>query len=176
MPKRGRINKPTRKLPTMLIEDARIIFRNFSGRATKFTPAGNRTFSVLLAEEDAKRMEEAGWNIKWPEQNKNDPDSRDLLPYTEIKVSYKYPDRSPKIYQITSGNQVELGEEEVSGLDSAEIEHIDMVINPSYWEMGDKNGLKGYLRKMFVTIREDELDKKYRLLAQEAMFDADEEE
>ena len=49
------------------IENARIGFRNFSGKEGKYNPKGARNFCVFLAKEDAENLEQEGWNIKWLE-------------------------------------------------------------------------------------------------------------
>ena len=44
-----------------------------------------------------------------------------------------------------------------------DIETVDLIVNGSYYEMNGKSGLKAYLQSMFVTIREDALELKYRI-------------
>ena len=48
------------------ISDARIGFRNFSGKEGQYNPAGNRNFIVFLENiDDAKNLEAEGWNVRW---------------------------------------------------------------------------------------------------------------
>ena len=50
----------------LLLEDAKIIFRNFSGEETKFNPKGKRNFCVILPSRDmAEDLQNRGWNIKY---------------------------------------------------------------------------------------------------------------
>jgi hypothetical protein len=61
---------------------------------------------------------------------------------------------------ITSNNRTELGSEEVSLIDVADIKRADLIINGYYSDMAG-GGYTGYLKTLFVTINEDELEQKY---------------
>lgn len=140
------------------MENARIIFRNFAGEPDKYNRAGGkRTFSVILDEETAERLREDGWNIK-PLRSK-DPDDPPRF-HLPVEASYKlYP---PRIFLIAGKRKTELTEETISSLDYAEIQNVDLTIRPYVWEVNDKHGVKAYVKNMYVTIVEDEFEKKYR--------------
>ena len=139
------------------IENARIGFRNFSGKEGKFNPAGRRNFCVFLETEVAKELETDGWNIRWLEPRDHDEDKQ---AYLQVSVGYIH--NPPKIIIITSQNKTILAEETVNILDWAEIENVDLIIHPYNWEVNGKKGVKAYVKSMYVSIVEDAFAKKYR--------------
>lgn len=139
-----------------VLENVRIVFRNFSGAEGKYNRAGDRNFAVLLDDETAQAMANDGWNVKYlkPREEDEAPQA-----YLQVKVSYK--GRPPKVVMITSRGKSNLGEDMVSILDWTEIKNVDMTLNPYEWEVNGKTGVTAYLKTIFVTIHEDALDLKY---------------
>lgn len=140
----------------LVIEDARMIFRNFAGKEGKYNAEGDRNFCILLEPEIAEQLEKDGWNVRaLRAREEGDPDQ----PYIEVKVSYK--NRPPNIVMITSRGRTTLPEDMIEMLDWADIKTLDISINPYEWVVGGKTGVKAYLNSLFVTINEDYLDLKY---------------
>lgn len=154
------------KISPLTIEDARIIFRNFSGNEGRFNAKGDRNFNVLLDDDLADQMIQDGWNIKYlkPREEGDAPQAR-----LEVTVSYNPKTRPPRVVMITSRGRTNLDESTVVILDWAEFETVDLIINPYPWEVNGKSGIKAYLKTIFVTIREDELEKKYADVPDSAM-------
>lgn len=143
----------------LTLRNVRIIFRNFAGAPTRFNAAGGkRTFSILLNEMEANELRSMGFNVKALKQRDPDDDPAFHLP---VEVSYRV--KPPRIVFISNqGRKRTVIDEDTVGLiDYTEIEKIDLTINPYQWEMENARGVKAYLRTMYVTIREDELDIEY---------------
>lgn len=145
------------KPENVLIEDARIIFRNFAGREQQFNSAGDRNFCVLLEPDLASRMEQEGWNVKRLRAREEGDEPQ---PYLQVTVNYAK-GRPPRCVMITSRGRVDLGADEVEIFDWADIKKVDLILNPYSWEVSGKKGIKAYLKSIFVTLNEDELELKY---------------
>lgn len=136
-------------------ENARVLFRNFTGKEGQYNREGDRNFCLLLDEHTAAAMMRDGWNVKHLKPRDDDPPA----PYIQIAVSFK--GRPPRVVVITSRGRTDLSEAEVEILDWVDIGQADMVIRPYHWSVNGKEGVKAYLKSLFITILEDDLEKKY---------------
>jgi hypothetical protein len=141
---------------TFQVDDAQIIFRNFSGKEDKYNREGDRNFSVILDEEAAQRMLADGWNVKYLAAREEGDDD---TPYIQVAVGYK--NRPPRIVLISSAGRTNLDEDNVETLDWVSIRKADLIARAYQWEVNGKGGIKAYLQTMFVTIEEDELERRY---------------
>lgn len=143
---------------TFLIEDARIIFRNFSGKEGMYNREGDRNFCVVLTPELASQLENDDWNVKYLKpREEGDPDT----PY--VMVSVNFDNRPPRIVMISSTARTNLGEDMVEILDWAEFRTVDLIARGYEWNVNGKTGTKAYLQSLFVTIEEDALERKYAI-------------
>lgn len=141
---------------TFMVEDAKLIFRNFSGEETQYNRAGERNFCVILDEKTAHDMANDGWNVKTlASREEGEPDSY----YIQIAVGYKI--KPPRVTLITSNSRTPLHQDSIGMLDWVDILTCDFIAHAYDWEVGGKRGIKAYLRTMFITIQEDALERKY---------------
>lgn len=141
-----------------VVEDATIIFGNFSGKKDKFNSEGNRHFSVVLSPEQAEELTAEGWNVKVLDAREDEE------PLIFIRVFVRFDIRPPRITTITSSGRHLLDEDTVAALDSMDISKVDLMVSGYEWELNGKAGIKPYLKTMFVTVDEDILQRKYALI------------
>lgn len=134
------------------IDDARIIYRNFSGAASKFNREGDRNFAVIIpTEEQANALINEGWNVKIkPPREDGD------MPFMYLPVKIKFSDRGPNVYLATGTRMNRLDEESISCLDDVDILSVDLDLRPYDWEVNGKTGRTAYLQSIKVT---QELDR-----------------
>ena len=139
---------------TVTMEGAELAFINFAGREGRYNDKGDRNFCIILPDELAAQLAADGWNVK---SLKDLPDR----PYIQVKVDFKYY-KPPRVTMITSVGRTNLDEDTVEIIDSVDIRNVDLIIRGYDWTMpSGASGTKAYLQTMFVTVEEDELERKY---------------
>lgn len=141
---------------TFMVEDATIIFRNFSGKEGQYNREGDRNFAVILDADLASRMLEDGWNVRYLDSRE---EGEDPTPYIQVAVNFK--NRPPRVVLLTSAARTQLDEDSVEVLDWADIKVADLIARGYDWTVNGKTGTKAYLQSLFVTIEEDALERKY---------------
>lgn len=145
------------RMNKLVIDNARLIFKNFSGKGDNYNREGDRNFAVIVDDPNAaKDLANAGWNVR-PLISK-DPDEEPTH-YIKVKVSFKV--RAPKVRLLSNHKQVFLNENTISSLDFAKIEECGVVISPYMWEVNGKRGISAYLDSMYAKIEDDPFASKY---------------
>jgi hypothetical protein len=130
----------------LIIDDARIIHRNFSGAASKFNAAGSRNFSVVIEDEEVKdALVEEGWNVKI--RAPREPGDAPFM-FLPVKVNFNY--KPPKVYLVSGNRKTELDEETIDMLDNIDILTVDLDISPSNYDVNGRTGVAAYLKSMQV--------------------------
>lgn len=149
---------PKQKVSNISIESAEIGFRNFSGKEGQYNPPGNRNFAVFLETDLAETLEKDGWNVRWLDP-KDEGEPRQ--PILSVKLGFTgY--APPSVTLISNDQQTQLDEGSVSLLDWADIDNVDLVIRPYHYDVNGRQGIKAYLRAMYVTIVPDVFAEKYQ--------------
>lgn len=128
--------KPNKAFPNgyLQIDDARIIWKNFSGRGDRFNREGDRNFHLVIPDQetcdlllDDKNEFGNSWNVKI-KPPKEDGD----VPFMHMLVKVKFNGRGPNVY-LDRGRDREpllLNEDTVSCLDDMDILSVDLDIRP----------------------------------------------
>ena len=144
------------------IMGARICYKNFAGKGTDYNAEGARNFCVVLDDNSANDLIAKGWSVKVKPPREGFDDEGN---FNTLKVNVRFGengDRNPKIVRICNDSQVNLTEKTVSTLDWDDIENVDLRIRPYNWERAGKHGVSAYLESMYVTVADDDLERKYQ--------------
>lgn len=146
------------------VRDAEILWPNFTGAAKEFNDEGDRNFVVVIDEKVAEQMHADGWNVKCTIPDEENPVQRCVIKVT-VKYRNKLGDKvknPPRITMISSKGHTVLTEETVDVLDAVDIKTVDLQARAFEWgPIRGEYGITAYLKKMYVTIDEDDLDRKY---------------
>lgn len=141
-----------------LIDEARIMFRNFEGKPGQFNAAGQRNFHVLLPPDVAQALQDDQFNVKFLK-----PREEGDVPQAHLKVNVKMDSNiPPKIFIVTSKGRRQLTEDMLSMVDWADFANVDLIFSRYRREWPDgRVTVTAYLQTFFGTIREDELELRY---------------
>ena len=139
------------------IDDARIIYRNFSGAGSKYNREGDRNFAVVIPEKEmADALIAEGWNVKIKPPRDEDDD-----PFMFLPIKVKFNDRGPNAYLQTGPKMNRLDEESIACLDDVDIISVDMDVRPYDWEVNGKAGRTAYLQSIKVVQEVDRFAARY---------------
>lgn len=145
----------------IIIEGARIKFKNFAGEARQYNPAGQRNFVLCLPDELAQRLAAEGWNVKWkPGRHPEDPDEAQLVVKVKYNESGDDHSRDPIAYLIQGRRKIALDGRTVATLDRLAPLNIDLVVRPYVWDINGNVGITAYLDEIYYTAVEG-LSSKY---------------
>ena len=140
------------------IDDARIIYRNFTGVGSKYNREGDRNFAVVIPNQEiADKLTTEGWNVK-VKPPREDGDE----PFMFLPVKVKFNDRGPVVYLKSGENKaIKLDEDSIECLDNIDILSVDLDIRPYNWEVNGKEGRTAYLQSIHVTQEIDRFAARY---------------
>lgn len=144
-------------IDNLYIENARIKFKNFSGKLDQYNREGKHTFCAIIDDpEMAQKLAEDGWNVRIRGGNEEGD-----IPEHYMRVEVSYKNIPPKVVMVTNRKKTELNEETIGTLDCCDVVCADLVISPYPWNVNGKSGIKAYLKKGFFNIEEDRFEAKY---------------
>lgn len=129
------------------IDDARIVYRNFSGIGSKYNREGDRNFAVVVDDQDiCDALTREGWNVRIKPARVEGEE-----PFMYLPVKIKFNDRGPNAYLVTGKRMNKLDEESVCCLDDVDILSVDLDVRPYDWDVNGKSGRTAYLQSIKVT-------------------------
>lgn len=145
----------------VILENVRILFRNFSGEEGQYNRKGDRNFAVALDEDVAEEMEKDGWNVK-----RLKPREDEKIGTAYVQCAINYTNRPPAIYLITHkmGKEIMvlMPEDQLDALDWIDIAKADISLNPYSWSHPSGNsGIKAYVKSLYITQQVDPLMERY---------------
>ena len=133
------------------IDDARIIYRNFSGVGSKYNREGDRNFAVVIPNQEiADELIKEGWNVRIKPPREEDED-----PFMYLPVKIKFSDRGPNCYLRSGKTQTKLTESTIGCVDDIDILSVDLDLRPFDWDVNGKTGRTAYLQSIRVTQKID---------------------
>lgn len=133
------------------IDDARIIYRNFSGVGSKYNREGDRNFAVVIpTQEIADELIKEGWNVRIKPPREEDED-----PFMYLPIKIKFSDRGPNCYLRSGKIQTKLTESTIGCVDDIDILSVDLDLRPFDWDVNGKTGRTAYLQSIRVTQKID---------------------
>ena len=149
----------------LMIDDAKICYKNFAGDPTPFNKAGGvREFHLVIPNDEIKEIlmdnksrDGASWNvrIKAPREEGDSP-------FMHMKVNVRFNDYGPKVYLVTGDRQHRLDEEDVGMLDRMDIASVDMDIRPNDTVVNGVAYRTAYLQSIRVHQRSDRFEADMR--------------
>ena len=145
------------RINNLVVENATIIFRNFSGKGDDMNREGDRHFTLVIDDpEQAEALLADGWNLK-----EKDSTREPGTVYWTLKVAVRFDNVPPTVQLFSGKSRVKLDEGSIGILDQIEFETVDVIITPYHWVMGNKEGIKAYLKSMYVRQKLDPIEEKW---------------
>ena len=145
------------------IDDASITYKNFSGRAGKFNREGERSFSLILDDQeiiDALLKDTNKYGVAWNVRIKP-PREEGEEQFVHLPVKVKFNDYGPAVYLKTGDAVNKLDEESISCLDNIDILAVDLDIRPYDDVINGKPYRSAYLKSIHVTQNVDRFAARY---------------
>lgn len=144
-------------------------FRNFAGEKRKYNDAGKRNFNVSIEPEIVPELLKDGINVKYFKADLEDEEQDEKPGFVKVNVNYEGR-KAPEIFVRygENGKFIELTEDQISKLDTAVFDNVDLIVNT--YRRDEESATTLYLNKGYFTLHVDPLAAKY----ERAMMETDE--
>lgn len=145
------------------INNARIIFKNFAGEASKYNREGDRNFALVIDSDDVYQelmCEKNEYGVPW-NVRVNEPREDGDLPLMYMKVKVKFNGRGPAVYLVSGEHHSKLDEDTIAMLDDIDIQYVNLDIRPYDDIINNKPFRAAYLVSMEVIQNIDRFAARY---------------
>lgn len=134
----------------VIIEDARLLFKNFAGAKTRFNDAGKRNFNIVIDDpEVVQQMLDMGYNVRILGKREDDDEVTNVVK-VNVNFDSKWP---PRVYEVVDNKKIPLDGESVGILDDAYLTNVDIVCSTYRSGMGQfENRATLYLRELYASV------------------------
>lgn len=145
------------------LEDVRIGWTNFSGAEGKYNKKGEQFFELFLRSDVASKLEDEGYNVKFPEEQEAEEDEYQKDPHLRIKLRMDGA-RPPKVV-ITNGagGASQLNADTIQILDNVDIATVDIVFRANNYDVNGSTGKSAWLKALYITLNRTAFDDKYNV-------------
>lgn len=148
-----------KRLDNVIVENADIIWANFSGEEKKNNREGVRNFCIRFSDpEVVKELIDKGWNVKHHMPNE-EYDNDEEFDY--IQVTIRFDQFPPEIIWVTRNANIPVNESNIGELHGKQIIHADVEFSPYFWTYNGKTGIKAMLKTMYIEVRQNPFADKY---------------
>ena len=157
----------------LVIEGAKLVFRNFAGVEKQYNEKGKRNVQVVVPDEVVESLRADGWNVT----TRVIPAIDQEKPTNLLKLNLNYrvnpdgtPDgRNPKFYIISGDKKVrtlptmkDLGDGMSPCIyDQCKITNCDIEVRPYHYDKNNPNKVSAYIEQINIEIALSALDLKY---------------
>lgn len=129
------------------ISNAKILWKNFTGKLGFYNKEGGRDFCLLLSDDASVNFfKQNGYSVA---VKSSGVEVGEFIRY--LKVKMKFNNGKPIIILKSNNKIIRVDENLVSVLDSIKIKSVDMSIKPYHWELPNgEHGQIAYLNSMTV--------------------------
>lgn len=143
-----------REIEDIIVEDAKLHYRNFDGEKSQSNPKGALGLGLILDPAKKDFYYEEGWKIKVKEYDDPDRETRYYIPVT---ISFDNPKHMPRIGVLNVKRNVisEVKPEQLHLYQrNADIIRYDVIVTPYCWTMPDgSSGVKAYLKELIMHVQ-----------------------
>lgn len=155
------------------VDNAELIWTNFAGLENDFNRKGKRNFNWLIPNPEwGQILAERGFNIR--HRSVRDGFDGDEFDHLKVDIAYETekgepiedinPEWYPRIYILNDDDEaIPIEKDALAILDGKTILYALFEFRPHDWNVGGKTGTSAKLKRLFIKIRKDPLEGRFKI-------------